>query len=193
MSNWMTKNTGIKAPTRSTSAEGKSGAGGFKNGDRANVTVERIGIKSTDNANLVEKHGEEAAGHYISVMWRVKGTADGKNVNRCVFQNLFVLSKDADRAAKDAQFLATICTLAEQQGTDGIYEDVVEVDEFPDDTILADLIGTHGGIVVGVMENPGRDNSEFVRSLHEQYVFEDVAESGAAQGSGRRRSRNRGE
>lgn len=191
MSNWMTKNTGIKAPTRSTSAEGKSG-GGFKNGDRANVTLERISIKSTDNANLVEKHGEEAAGQYISVMWRVKGTADGKNVKRCVFQNLFVLSKDADRATKDAQFLATICTLAEQQGTDGIYEDVIE-GEFPDDTILADLIGTHGGIVVGVMENPGRDNSEFVRSLHEQYVFEDVAESGAAQGSGRRRSRNRGE
>lgn len=191
MSNWMTRNTGIKAPTRSTSAEGKSG-GGFKNGDRANVTLERIAIKASENANIIAKHGREAAENTINIMWRVNGTADGKNVKRCVFQNLYPFSIDTDRAAKDAQFLATICTLAEAQGTDGIYDDVIEADEFPDDTILADLIGTNGGIVVGVMENVGQDNSEFVRALHEEYVFEEASDAGATQGTGRRRSRGTG-
>lgn len=191
MSNWMTKNTGIKAPTRSTTADGRNG-GGFKNGDHANVTLERISVKSSTNEQVIAKHGEEGAGQYISIMWRIKGTADGRNVNRCLFQNLFVLSKESQRAANDAQYLATICTLAEQQGTDDIYADVIEGDEFPDDNVLADLIGTHGGVVVGVMENPGRDNSEFVRYLCEQYVFEGAGETGAAQGSGRRRSRTAG-
>ena len=189
--NWMTKNTGIKAPTRSTKAE-TSGGGGFKNGDRANMLLERISIKSTDNANVVDKHGKEAAGEYISIMWRVKETGDGKNINRCIFQNLFCFSKDPKRASTDAQYLATICTLAEDNhGVDGIYADIIEASEKPDDTVLADLIGISGGIVVGVMEQQGRDNSEFVRSLHEPYVFE-AANDAVAQGSGRRRTRGAG-
>lgn len=188
---WMNTNNGVKAPTRTKKAE-TSGGGGFKNGDRANMVVERIAIKSTDNANVIEKQGEEAAGEYINIMWRVKETADGKNVKRCVFQNLFIASIDAKRASTDAQYLAAICTLAEENhNTDGIYADIIESDEKPDDAILADLIGVSAGVVVGVMEQQGRDASEFVRALSEPYVFEDAPSKEVAQGSGRRRSRSR--
>lgn len=188
---WMNTNNGVKAPTRTKKAE-TGGGGGFKNGDRANMVVERISIKSSDNANVIEKQGAEAAGEYINIMWRVKETADGKNVNRCVFQNLFIASIDGGRASRDAQFLAAICVLAEENhSTDGIYADIIESDEKPDDAILADLIGVSAGIVVGVMEQQGRDASEFVRALSEPYVFEDAPNKEVAQGSGRRRTRGK--
>ncbi len=188
---WMNKNSGVKAPTRSTSAEGKQGGGSFfKNGDKANFIIERISMKSSDNANVIEKHGKEGADNYVNIMWRINAHESGRESKSVVFQNLYILSEDAERASKDIQFLATICTLAEAQGVDGIYADIIEADELPDDNMLADLTGTKAGAVVGVMEPKGRDPSTFIRVIREEYVFEDNATSGAVAGSGRRRSRN---
>lgn len=190
--NWMTKNTGIKAPTRTTSAEGKTGGGSFfKNGDKANFVIERIGIKGSDNQNVIAKHGKEGAAEYISIMWRITAHESGRESKSCVFQNLYIFSQDAERAQKDMQFLATFCTLAEQQGVDDIYADIIEAEEKPDDTVLADLIGVKAGAVVGVMEQKGQDPSTFIRNIHEEYVFEDKGSEGVAQGSGRRRSRGK--
>lgn len=189
---WMNKNSGVKAPTRSTSAEGKQGGGSFfKNGDKANFNIERISMKSSDNANVIEKHGKEGADNYVNIMWRINAHESGRESKSVVFQNLYIFSEDVERASKDVQFLATICTLAEAQGVDGIYADIIEADELPDDNILADLIGTKAGAVVGVMEQKGQDPSTFIRNIHEEHVFEDGAASGAVAGSGRRRSRGK--
>lgn len=184
---WMNKNG--NAPKRGTSAE--SASAGFKNGDKANCTLERISIKPSDNAQVISSHGQDAADNAISIMWRVKETANGKNVNRCLFQTLYVLSTNAQRAATDAQYLASIATLAEENhGVDGIYADLIEGSELPDDEILKDLIGTDGGLTVGVFAQDGKTN-EFVRALAVPHEFAEAGDAGnggsAAQGSGRRR------
>lgn len=189
---WMNKNSGVKAPTRSTSAEGKQGGGSFfKNGDKANFNIERISMKSSDNAKVIEKHGKEGADNYVNIMWRINAHESGRESKSVVFHNLFIFSEDVERASKDVQFLATICTLAEAQGIDGIYADIIETDEMPDDSVLADLIGVKAGAVVGVMDQKGRDPSTFIRNLDEEYVFEDSTAAGAVAGSGRRRSRGK--
>lgn len=189
---WMNKNNGVKAPTRSTSAEAKQGGGSFfKNGDKANFNIERISVKSSDNANVKTKHGEAGAAEYINIMWRINAHESGRESKSVVFQNLYIFSQDLERASKDVQFLATICTLAEAQGIDGIYSDIIESEDKPDDQLLADLIGVKAGAVVGVMEQKGQDPSTFIRNLHEEYVFDDKGAEGAVAGSGRRRSRGK--
>lgn len=189
---WMNKNTGVKAPTRSTSAEGKQGGGSFfKNGDKANFVIERAQTTSTDETNTVLRHGKEGAANGIKFMWRITQHENGKESKSVVFQNLYPFSSDTERASRDVQFLATICTLAESQGIDGIYSDIIESSDKPDDNVLADLIGVKAGAVVGVMEQKDRDPSTFIRNLHEEYVFEDKVTEGASTGSGRRRSRSK--
>ena len=197
---WMNKNTGITAPTRTANAESAAGGGGFKDGDRANVRIERISRKASDNADLIAQHGKEGADNGIAIMHRVKETADGKNVNRCVFQSLYIMSSNPTRAAQDAQYLAALCTLAdENHGGDGLYEEIIEGSEFPDDELLKDLIGTDSGISVGVFlpknAKPGEGAREFVRALKAPYDFAETQTAGAGAGAGSARSerrRNRG-
>lgn len=196
---WMTKNTGITAPTRTANAQSASGSG-FKDGDRANVRIERISRKPSDNAQVVQQHGEDGADNAISIMHRVKETADGKNVKRCLFQTLYIMSSNPTRAAQDAQYLAALCTLAdENHGGDGLYEEIIEGAEFPDDELLKDLIGTDSGVSVGVFlpkdAKPGQGASEFVRALKAPYDFAETqtADAGGVSGSARsERRRNRG-
>lgn len=195
---WMTKNTGIAAPQRTSEAASAAGAG-FKDGDQANVRLERIALKPSDNAEVIKQHGEDGAENAIGIMWRVKETSDGKNVNRCLFQTLYIMSSNATRAAQDAQYLATICTLAEDNhGIDGIYGDIIEGSDMPDDELMKDLIGVDAGASVGVFlpknDKPGQQASEFVRALKGAYDFSEAqsASTGVQAGSGRRRNRDAG-
>lgn len=179
-----------------TSKGVERGGSAMPDGTRANMMIERMDYRdATESEHHKANQGVYACENAINGMFRIKETADGKYLKKCLFHTFFLASDNPTRAAKDQQIMAMIAAVAAEQDKEleGLHDEIFGGENWPEQAVLSDTIGTMVGIEIGVFADPktGKVN-EFIRKIRKPFEFAhaDQQEGGTAPSGRRRRSRS---
>lgn len=183
-----------------TSSRVERGGGSKPDGLKVNCMLERCDYRdATESAHHLAKQGKEACENSINMMFRIKETADGKWLKGCVFHSAFMASIDTSRAAKDQQIVSVCATLAgeQDQALAELHADIFDSEDWPEDAVLRDMVGTMVGIEIGVFADKATGKvNEFIRKIGKPYEFGSAEQATSGQTAGgdaaaprRRRSR----
>lgn len=195
MAGFLGNKKAVTSAVTDTSKNVERGGVAMPDGTRANVMIERMDYRDASESKFqLEAHGKYACENAINGMLRIKETANGKFLKKCLFHTFFMASDKSDRAAKDQQIMAMCAALAVEQDANlaGLHDEIFGGDEWPAQEVLSDTIGTLAGVEIGVFTDKTTGKvTEFIRKIGKPYVFEQVEAGSAGTPPSERKRRRR--